>query len=374
MNSFSKEYIELLSRKYREGTLSETEKLDFATWYSDLSSTLEHSEAATPNNIKDRIWSSIDLEIEKSGNKEAKRIKLWTMRNVAAAVILVTVSASLYLFETDYFSKSNLNRIANTQMDLNPGGNKARLMLASGKVIDLSSKKNGVVIDASKLTYSDGTAIPVESLAQENLTVTTPRGGTYQVSLPDGTMAWLNASSTLKFPASFKGAKTRRVELHGEAYFEIKHNAGQPFIVQTAGQVTEDIGTAFNINSYADETVTKTTLLEGSIKVNNVMLIPGQQSSLSANGGLKINSVNAEEAIDWKNGEFVLKNDNLKSIMRKISRWYDVDVTFQDTKLEEETFSGSVSRYGRVSEILKTLELTDRVHFKVEGRKVTVMN
>ncbi len=303
--------------------------------------------------------------------KEVPKLKLVVFNKyIAAAILLITLSAGLYFYK-QYTARDRFQDL-NARHRITPGGNKAILTLSNGKQVILSSARSGVIVNKARLTYADGTAIAAESLTGELITISTPKGGTYQVALPDGTLVWLNAASSLKFPASFEDRKERKVELDGEAYFQVKHQEKKPFRVYTAGQVTEDIGTAFNINSYRDEASTKTTLLEGSVKVNQVMLKPNQQSILT-HGGIKVIDVDASIAIDWKNGEFMLKNENLKSIMRKISRWYDVEVEFQDNRLENETFSGSVSRYERVSEILKTLELTDRVHFKMEGRKVTVI-
>lgn len=311
-------------------------------------------------------------EILQSGKIKNIGIKKLTTYNkyIAAAVLLITLSAGLYFYQ-HYTSLVTLQDL-NARNRITPGGNQAILTLSNGKQVTLSKNRSGVIINKTGLTYTDGTAIPATSFTEELLTVSTPKGGTYQVTLSDGTLIWLNASSSLKFPASFKSSNERKVELDGEAYFEVKHQDKQPFRVYTARQVTEDIGTAFNINAYRDEASVKTTLLEGSVKVNQITLKPNQQSILTGTG-INVIDMDASLAVDWKNGEFMFKNENLKSIMRKISRWYNVDVEFQDNGLEKETFSGSVSRYERVSEILKVLELTDRVRFRMEGRKVIVI-
>lgn len=325
-------------------------------------------------NPEQKVFSDTQSErmlyqILQSGKVKAFKVRKLAVFNkyIAAAVLLIMVSAGLY-FYTRYTTFQDLN----ARNQITPGENKAILTLADGKRVILSAARSGVKVNKTSLTYTDGTVIPASSLTSELLMVSTPKGGTYQITLSDGTAVWLNAASSIKFPALFEKGKERRVELDGEAYFEVKHNEKQPFRVYSAGQVTEDIGTAFNINSYKEESSVKTTLLKGSARVNQVLLKPDQQSVLTS-AGIKVIDVDASLAIDWKNGEFILKNENLKSIMLKISRWYNVDVEFQDKDLEKETFSGSVSRYGRVTEILNTLELTDRVHFKMEGRKVIVI-
>ncbi|WP_448634930.1 FecR family protein [Pedobacter panaciterrae] len=213
-------------------------------------------------------------------------------------------------------------------------------------------------------------------------TIETPNGGKYQVNLPDGTRVWLNAASLLRYPTKFSGSK-RVVELTGEGYFEVAKLPGKiPFIVKSEGQEVEVLGTHFNINSYEDEGPIKTTLLEGSVRVirsksswnapdNNVLLRPGEQSEL---GEQKINvkEVNTESILAWKDGDFVFDGDDLKSIMRKVARWYDVEVIYKG-EFDDVKFGGLISRSKNISSVLGIMESTGKIHFVIEGNRITVL-
>lgn len=295
---------------------------------------------------------------------------------IAAAVALIILG--VWFFAGNPAVNRN-SEIAN-QNDIKPGKNTATITLPDGSSVQLSDAKTGVVIDVGKITYSDGSTLG--SKAESNLgntsslrllngmtTITTPRGGTYQVVLPDGTKVFLNADSKLEFPGKFFGGE-RRVKLTGEAYFAVVHNSKMPFKVESTGQIVEDIGTEFNINAYADERSTKTTLVEGSAKVNEVILKPNQQSSLNGTH-IKVENVDPELAIAWKNNQFIFEQDDIRYIMRMISRWYNVEIVYQG-ELPITTFSGAVSRFANVSEVLRPLESTGQVKFKIEGMKIFV--
>jgi ferric-dicitrate binding protein FerR (iron transport regulator) len=375
--------------------------------------------------------------------------------------------------------------LLNYANDIAPGKNTATITLADGSTIVLSDAKTGVVVGAESLTYNDGSAVgtgdarhldsshylapshyldssrhlddrrdPLSVLFKRSLpygrddvrgvdgggsrnnarggllTAATPCGGTYQITLPDGTKVWLNAASSLKFPASFGSLKTRSVELTGEGYFEVAKDKAHPFIVVTEKQEVEVLGTHFNINSYADEASTKTTLLEGSVRVvyalrhpdpthpdpsrhlegsaatrdllnstgkrslpavrddgggrdegkgqydgarqDAITLKPNQQAVLTANNQIKVVKVDPEQAIAWKSGLFIFDAENLESIMKRVSRWYNVEIEYEDPKLKMQVFSGSVSRFEKISSLLSKLENTAPVKFKIEGKKVIV--
>lgn len=295
---------------------------------------------------------------------------------IAAAVALII--SGIWFYAGNPVVNRN-SEIVN-QNDIKPGKNAATITLPDGSSVQLSDAKTGVVIDASKITYSDGSTLG--SKGESNLgntsslrlpngmtAITTPRGGTYQVVLPDGTKVFLNADSKLEFPSKFFGGE-RRVKLTGEAYFVVVHNSKMPFKVESNGQIVEDIGTEFNINAYADERSTKTTLVEGSAKVNEVILKPNQQSSLNGTR-IKVENVDTELAIAWKNNQFIFEHDDIRYIMRMISRWYNVEIVYQG-ELPVTTFSGAVSRFANVSEVLRPLESTGQVKFKIEGMKILV--
>ena len=211
-------------------------------------------------------------------------------------------------------------------------------------------------------------------------TINTPRGGQYKINLPDGTKVWLNAASSLTYPSQFT-AKERRVELSGEAYFEVasqvltnsKGNSKIPFIVKTQNQEVEVIGTHFNVKAYNDDNDSETTLLEGKVKVvgysngvksNEEKILNVGQSAIWNNGKIVIEAVNTEKAIAWKDGKFAFSGENIKDLMSNISRWYNVEVAY-DGDVSEVNFEGSISRYETISEVLRKLELTGTVHFKI---------
>jgi ferric-dicitrate binding protein FerR (iron transport regulator) len=238
----------------------------------------------------------------------------------------------------------------------------------------LLSHSNGTnIVKAAdgKIVYNNNTS-ETKSVAWNTLSI--PAGGYYNVILSDGTVVWLNAKSSLKYPTEFTG-KERIVELNGEGYFEVAHRNNQPFKVITEHQTVEVLGTHFNINAYHDEQSTTTTLLEGSVKViasgTQKILSPNQQAKLMS-GSINITQYNAENAIDWVNNDFIFDNEDLSSIMRKISRWYNVEVSYP-SHLANLEFTGSISRSKNITQVLKIMELTGMVNFKVEGRRITVM-
>ncbi|HEY1201824.1 MAG TPA: FecR domain-containing protein, partial [Niastella sp.] len=203
----------------------------------------------------------------------------------------------------------------------------------------------------------------------------TPKGGQYQIALPDGTKVWLNASTRLYFPTVFKPGE-RKVKLSGEAYFEVKHDASNPFIVETAtGGLLRVLGTSFNVSAYQEDVHETTTLLTGSLQVtrnqSQVLLKPGQQATVSTQKIEDVQEVETSYAVAWKEGYFMFNREPIKAIMAKVARWYDVDVVY-DGPVTETRFWGTVSRFSQVSDVLKMLEATNRVHFTIEGRKIYV--
>jgi len=177
---------------------------------------------------------------------------------------------------------------------------------------------------------------------------------------------WLNAQSSITFPTAFNG-KERIVRITGEALFEVAHNAEHPFKVQTEKQTIQDIGTTFDVSAYADEPTTKTTLIEGKVKVNDMFLEPGQQSD-----GIHIKTVNTRRYTAWKNGDFYFEDDNIQTVMRELSRWYNVKINYEGD-MTTESFDAQISRNKNISAVLNILENTKGVHFKIEGRRVTVI-
>jgi transmembrane sensor len=359
-----------LLNKYRKGKCSPQEKALIENYII--------FDGITENQLTDdQINSHLD-DLEVRIAKIPVKIKLWPY--IAAAAVIVISIATGILFYT--FQGQGLTvRELNAKTNIPPGKNIATLMLASGKVINLIDTKTGVIIKESTLSYDDGTKIggnnseAVSAIQNSKtnllLTASTPKGGTYKVTLPDGTAVWLNAASKLKFPIKFSG-KYRKIFFEGEAYFEVFKDPEHPFIVETPNQQVQVLGTHFNVNAYADELESKITLVEGAVKTAGVILKPGEQA-IQTPSGTKVVKVNTNIAIAWKNGEFMFSNERLESIMKKISRWYNVEIIYQTPALKNELFGGTISKFGNVSEVLQMLELTGTVHFKIEGRRITIM-
>lgn len=321
--------------------------------------------------------------------------KRYWQRIAAAAVVLITLSIGALYYYGQHDSSTDL------VSDIAPGGNKAILTLADGQKIVLTDAKNGELAAQAGVVVTklaDGQIVYTVQPGKVGVTrmnsIETPKGGQYQIVLPDGTKVLLNAASVLTYPASFVNAKSRRVQLKGEAYFEVakvmlKKRGGMskeqglrskeqgvrmPFIVVTDKQKIEVLGTHFNVNSYADEPFSKTTLVEGSVLVNasggSELLTPGNQA-IVGNGKLTVAEANVEEVLAWKNGYFMFDSEDIGSVMRKISRWYNVDVVFEGD-VSKDRFGGTVSRFSNVSKVLRKLELTNKVHFRMEERRIIV--
>jgi ferric-dicitrate binding protein FerR (iron transport regulator) len=294
-----------------------------------------------------------------------------------AAAAAAVLAASFFIWRTNMDQPVQSSA---APVEISPGGNKATLTLADGKIISLDAIPNGDIAAEGdvQVIKMDGTL--QYNGANDNAEITyntiqTPRGGKYQLVLSDGTLVWLNAASSLRFPVTFSN-KERLVELKGEAYFEVKKGE-RPFKVSLQnGSQIEVKGTAFNVNAYHDEEMLKTTLIEGKINFMNLgktqALVPGQQIRLTYEQPEKpvVEDVDVEKEIAWKNDLFIFRGMDVRSIMREISRWYDIDVVYKG-KISPETFSGIVSRKSNLSQVLKIME-EGGVRFEIEGRTIVV--
>ncbi len=314
----------------------------------------------------------------------ARNNLVWRKIGIAAVILLFAYTgAHFYFYQPQKQFKKVVQKLP-LHNDVLPGGNKAVLTLANGKKIILDNANTGVLakqgstdIDKTK----DGQIIYKafnHGQNDQNITlntVSTPRGGQYQVVLSDGSKVWLNAASSLRFPAVFKG-KTREVEITGEAYFEVAKNAAMPFLVKTGRSVVEVLGTHFNIMAYNNESFIKTTLLEGSVKVrsgNSIhFLKPGQQALLNAQGQTQIiEDVDVDDETAWKNGLFQFKDAGIETVMRQAERWYNVTISYEG-KIPVKQFTGRISRDVKVSELLNMLKYFG-VNFRIDGKNITVM-
>jgi len=303
-----------------------------------------------------------------------------------AAVVLVVAGLGLvFLNGGQHLSEVSAQpKVVAIIDEVLPGENKATLTVDGAPAISLGDVKNGMLVQQGNTTIakqSDGHLVYSSNVNGRSGVkpvfnkVVTPRGGQYQLVLTDGTKVWLNAASSLRFPTAFSG-ESRTVQLEGEAYFEVAKNVKMPFVVTTKKMNVDVLGTHFNVSAYDDEEEVSTTLLEGSVSLTvdakKAILKPGEQAVIGKSQKLQLTKVNVEDAIAWKNGYFVFDNENIQSIMRKVSRWYDVSVVYKGN-IDQKEFGGTVSRFNSVSSVLKSLEMTGTVHFKKEGRRIIVM-
>jgi transmembrane sensor len=342
--------------------------------------------------LKEAMYKQISANLWEPGTKviPIKRNRYGIA--AAAAVLLTMIGAGSYFFllkKPDAVPPQP--ELAKTKpRDLPPGRDAAVLTLADGRTIILDSA-NGTISQQGGATVinlngqvSYANTSKDKPLAVVYNKVSTARGNQYQLILADGSKVWLNSASSLRFPTSFTGDR-REVELDGEGYFEIAKNAAKPFHVKTQTQDVEVLGTHFNVNAYNDESSVKTTLLEGSVKVrqwsmvngqmktgNEALLVPGEQAVLKGSSPFTIDhSPDIDQVMAWKYGWFEFEKTDIKTIMRQISRWYDVDIRYE-TKTDNETYGGRISRNLNLSNILKMLE-NYGVHFKLEGKTLTVI-
>lgn len=387
-----KEYILEVMDRFIKGEATEADKIELDRWYVKFPSHQRYADGLTPSEklqAKDKMLHNINKQIYKEAIPARNRNKNILIYSVLAAAIL-TVISNIPLFYSLTSEKKHNQQIAQI---IEPGGNKAVLTLADGSRISLSDANNGKIAKQAGTTISktaDGRLIYTVYSQNENTdneannynTVETPSGGHYQIKLPDGTSVWLNAASSLRYPASFSTKKQRHVHLTGEAYFEVAKDKKRPFIVTATAisgdkkqQHVEVLGTHFDINSYNDDNTIKTTLLEGSIAVKlsseTVKLRPGEQS-INTGNDLKITKVNTEYVIAWKDGYFRFNDKTLEMAMKEIARWYNVNVIFKNVALKNEPLAGTISKYSSIAQVLKKMELTGAFKFTIRAREIII--
>jgi len=310
------------------------------------------------------------------------RTTSFTFLRWAAAAMIVMLAGGTYFYLQYKDKELPVPAGVTAHQDVAPGGNRAMLTLANGTTVMLDSAQNGIVAQQGathvvklangQIAYNvTGAAIA----SMEFNTMVTPRGGQYQVTLPDGTRVWLNAASSLKYPVCFKGAE-RSVELTGEAYFEVAADVQHPFKVLTNNMEIQVLGTHFNVMAYTDEKNINTTLLEGAVKIvqgtAGQVLHPGQQAVLDKQTTMiQLKNADIQQVVAWKNGYFQFDGADLPALLRQIARWYDLDIIYEGTVTEHE-FVGRISRNSHLSSVLKALQLSD-IHFRIDGKKLIVL-
>src|SRR5690606_3532675 len=277
-----------------------------------------------------------------------------------------------------------LQKPAEVSSDIMPGSNKAVLTSSDGRQVLWDSVGQGVLTadGGSEIIKSeDGNIVYARKgntvAATSYNSISIPRGGMYKVVLADGTKVWVSSETSLKYPVEFSH-KERRVQLSGEAYFEVAKDVHKPFIVEAQGAEVKVLGTQFNVNAYSSHSFVKTTLVEGAVEFRYdreaVKLKPGQAALASEGQGISnVSYADVERDIDWKNGFFIFRDEELESIMTRISRWYDIEVQYEDEALKKQVFGGKFSKNSTLSELLKSMELTGTIKFKRQERRVTVM-
>src|SRR5579863_5427842 len=381
-DDFSRLY-ELINNEYDAEALESVLKRSF----SDPS----FSDGSRDYDLKE-VFVSLQARIkEREAGKQhplpARVIPLHRRRWIAfAATVILLLGVGTYIRMRREAKPDRTRAIAAKRHDVPPGHDGAILTLADGQKIVLDSVQNGSLaiqgatritkLNNGQLNYTSSNEKPTEILYN---ILTTPRARKATVILADGTQVWLNAASSVKYPTAFAG-KERRVEITGEAYFETKKNAQMPFVVRRVGsdEIIQVLGTRFNVNAYDDEDAMKTTLLEGSVKVirgkNSSILRPGQQAILgnrNDDGIRVVDDTNIDEVMAWKNGRFQFSNMDLKTIMRQLTRWYDVDVVFEG-KVPDIRVGGFIHKDVNLSIVMEFLG-ENGVHYKIDGKKITIL-
>ena len=358
---------------------------DYKAWINaDIQETFDKMESNILWNtdLKNEIWANIESQSIIAARRSIRfPAKSW-VRYAAAILLLVAGVTTWRLIKTQPRVETANNKGGPLQPDILPGGDKAVLTLADGTKITLDSVAKGYITnqggtkiskqDNGQLTYTAGKDNPDGTLYNS---ISTPRGGQYRIVLPDGSKAWLNALSSIKFPARFTGAE-RSVVVTGEVYLEVTRNLSQPFVVRANKANIEVLGTSFDVNAYEDEERLRTTLISGAVRVSAgstapAVLKPGQQAELMPDAHLTVHAADLDQTIAWKNGTFQFNQTPLQDAMRQLSRWYDVDVIYA-VGTPNIKFSGDMKRDLNLSQVLEALSEMG-VKFKVEGKKLIVM-
>ncbi len=351
-----------LAQKYLSGIATAEEKRLLHEWYYDPQGEWVAEIPEDPEVLEARMRVRLMRTIG------TRRIPMTAWR-VAAALILVAGAAALF-YRTPPKTKPQA---------ILPGSTKAILTLADGTTKTLDSGHTGWTLKqgAAKVQQATGGVLAYEATPASEIvynTLSVPRGGQYQLKLSDGTQVWLDAASSLRYPVSF-GKTERVVEVTGQAYFSVAPDASRPFRVKVVNrEEVQVLGTEFNINAYDDEAFLQTTLLEGKVRVNGKDLAPGEQARLDGGGTLILSDdVDKEAVVAWKSDMFYFDNEDIGTIMRQVERWYDVTVDYEGD-MTGKIFTGQISRYAQVSQVLEMLELTHDIHFRIgSGNHITVL-
>jgi len=401
-NNYEAYQYAVLIVKHLRGELSAVERIKLNEWIRESSENallleklqdegMVKAELDFLASINTRdAWQNIMLRTKKVSftHKVFTFIQKWKY----AAIILAVLSVGIILYRSPLPGSTQVASVikgSKYKNDIPPGTDKARLTLADGSVVIMDGHTSGMVKSYAGLNITSSHGLLSYKLLSSRAginggyynVINTPAGCKYKVTLPDGTMVWLNSESSLKFPIVFSGNE-RRVYLTGEAYFEVAKNKHKPFKVFSNNTVVRVLGTHFNVSAYRNEDAVKVTLLEGSVKVSNgkqsKMIVPGEQASIKRDllidmppAKINVATTDVNGSVAWKNNLFLFDSEDVESVMKEIARWYNVEIEYRDG-IPQTHFSGSISRNNNISQILNMLELTGGVHFSIDGRKVTV--
>lgn len=378
-----REHIKYIFAKYLSGTYTQEDLLtllhyfDIADEEEQLKALIEKElDAAVDIDVYQAQIEEVDSWVRGSLKRKTHRCTKHLHRKqmvlgIAASVLLLIGIGGWIFFGNPVTGERTK---ASSLQEIDPGKNRAELVLANGQAITLSEDKTGIATEGGGIVYVDGTAI-VQAEEAQYVTLSTPRAGQYQVTLSDGSKVWLNAESSLRYPTAFIGDQ-REVEVTGEAFFEIAPDVTHPFVVSTQGQKVVVLGTSFNVKAYQNEHAITTTLATGSIQLEKsddgsvVTLAPGQQAVLQDNG-IEVRQVDIVEAISWKDGIYVLNNSDLVELLQQLERWYDVEVASWPGG--ETRLSAIIPRNAKLREVLQAIELKTGLRFNIEERRIMII-
>ncbi|WP_313155441.1 FecR family protein [Sphingobacterium multivorum] len=355
-----------LLKKYLEGKCTTQEQALVEEWYLNL------GEDQIPSD-KELISDVIELQKRLKGISKEQ-----PYNNKGYIIAIAAILLAFFTIGTILYLQRKNNQESKHELfvdDIAPGKNKALLSIDGQPAIALDGKNSSIISKEGSLGYNNGTTI-IETENVKTIRLSTPAAGQFEVVLPDGTKAWLNALSSITYPAAFIG-KERQIQLTGEVYLEVTKNIHKPFVIQTAQQRIEVLGTGFNVNTYNDNGRSYTTLVSGSLRImdtktkHQALLSPGQQAIVNGKDAIEITTSGIEDSYAWKDGLYVLHEEPLSQYARKIERWYDVEVEmgpYGDRK-----FSAIIPRDAKLSEVLQAIELKSNVKFTREGRRIVAM-
>lgn len=400
MNKRRRRLKELLER-YTTNAFNTSELEELLNYFNSSDGLNELDEEVQELFEQFQVDEKIDVDSEKLFQnlianpdfyEKHRRTKVWKWVISTAAVVVLAIGAFLYSSQLKTEDSSAGSQIVLKQIkgSSNTEQKYAVLKLADGREINLDDSDAGLLVSdvnfqimlkGTQLQYiTDEEVNKSGKIAMNSISI--PKGKQYQVCLPDGSKIWLNAMTTITYPVQFASG-SREVLIEGEAYFEVKHAENWPFIVQANDQMVEVLGTHFNISAYDDDEETKTSLVEGSVRVslpnslntsdiNTTVLTPGHQSVIAKNGkSIKVEEVDTEEVVSWRNNLFVFSNEPIRDVMRKVSRWYDVQIVVDDA-VGRERIGGTIPRFENIEEVMGALKATSLLDYRMKGGKVII--